>query len=154
MQDPYVDTQNSMPYQPVSMPDQDPYQATLPQHAPGQFQTDPHLPPVNPRRSGSRVRTGAIIALTLVLVLVFGVGLFAGWQFGRSGTSTAPAELPAGKQAYAKDQDKHQRERYNSTRTYPTARTPGIYRRQMGISLKLPRCMLGQSRLIRILVGH
>src|SRR5260221_13158972 len=89
MRDPHVDNQNSLPYQPVSMPDQDPYQATLPQRAPGQFQTDPHLPPVNPRRSGSRVRTGAIIALTLVLVLVFGVGLFAGWQFGRSGTSTA-----------------------------------------------------------------
>src|SRR6266852_18642 len=96
MQDPYVDTQNSMPYQPVSMPDQDPYQATLPQHAPGQFQTDPHLPPVNPRRSGSRVRTGAIIALTLVLVLVFGVGLFAGWQFGRSGTSTATGNSSTG----------------------------------------------------------
>src|SRR5216684_7148083 len=96
MQDPYVDTQNSMPYQPVSMPDQDPYQATLPQHAPGQFQTDPHLPPVNPRRSGSRVRTGAIIALTLVLVLVFGVGLFAGWQFGRSGTSTAAGNSSTG----------------------------------------------------------
>jgi S1-C subfamily serine protease len=96
MQDPYVDTQNSLPYQPVSMPDQDPYQATLPQRAPGQFQTDPHLPPVNPRRSGSRVRTGAIIALTLVLVLVFGVGLFAGWQFGRSGTSTPTGNSSTG----------------------------------------------------------
>src|SRR5260221_13725160 len=91
MQDPYVDTQNSLPYQPVSMPDQ-----TLPQRAPGQFQTDPNLPPVNPRRSGSRVRTGAIIALTLVLVLVFGVGLFAGWQFGRSGTSTATGNSSTG----------------------------------------------------------
>src|SRR5260221_3592985 len=88
MQDPYVDTQNSLPYQPVSMPDQ-----TLPQRAPGQFQTDPNLPPVNPRRSGSRVRTGAIIALTLVLVLVFGVGLFAGWQFGMGGTTNPTAEF-------------------------------------------------------------
>jgi S1-C subfamily serine protease len=41
------------------------------------------------------VPTGAIIALTLVLALVFGVGLFAGWQFGRSG-SVAPATTPAG----------------------------------------------------------
>jgi S1-C subfamily serine protease len=96
MQDPYVDTQNSMPYQPVSMPDQDPYQPTLPQRAPGQFQTDPNLPPVNPRRSGSRVRTGAIIALTLVLALVFGVGLFAGWQFGRGGTSTVTGSSSTG----------------------------------------------------------
>ncbi|HKF38124.1 MAG TPA: trypsin-like peptidase domain-containing protein [Ktedonobacteraceae bacterium] len=85
-----------MPYQPVSTPDQDPYQATLPRHVPGQFQTDPHLPPVNPRRSGSRVRTGAIIALTLVLVLVFGVGLFAGWQFGRGGTSTVAGNSSTG----------------------------------------------------------
>jgi S1-C subfamily serine protease len=96
MQDPYVDTQNSMPYQPVSMPDQDPYQPALPQPAPGQFQTDPNLPPVNPRRSGSRVRTGAIIALTLVLALVFGVGLFAGWQFGRGGTSTVTGNSSTG----------------------------------------------------------
>ncbi len=96
MQDPYVDTQNSMPYQPVSMPDQDPYQPALPQRAPGQFQTDPNLPPVNPRRSGSRVRTGAIIALTLVLALVFGVGLFAGWQFGRGGTSTVTGNSSTG----------------------------------------------------------
>lgn len=34
------------------------------------------------------LRTGAIIALTVVLLLVFGVGLFAGWQFGRDGGVT------------------------------------------------------------------
>ena len=96
MQDPYVDTQISLPYQSVSTPDQDPYQATLPQRAPGQFHTDPHLPPVNPRRSGNRVRTGAIIALTLVLALVFGVGLFAGWQFARGGTSTVAGNSSTG----------------------------------------------------------
>ena len=28
------------------------------------------------------LRTGAILLLTLVLVIVFGIGLFAGWQFG------------------------------------------------------------------------
>jgi len=78
------------------MPDQDPYQPTLPQRAPGQFQTDPNLPPVNPRRSGSRVRTGAIIALTLVLALVFGVGLFAGWQFGRGSSSTVAGNTSTG----------------------------------------------------------
>lgn len=78
------------------MPDQDQYQPALPQPAPGQFQADPHLPPVNPRRSGSRVRTGAIIALTLVLALVFGVGLFAGWQFGRGGASPATGNSSVG----------------------------------------------------------
>jgi S1-C subfamily serine protease len=37
------------------------------------------------------MRTGAIIALTVVLLLVFGVGLFAGWQFARtSGSTLAP----------------------------------------------------------------
>jgi S1-C subfamily serine protease len=30
------------------------------------------------------MRTGAIFALTIVLLAVFGTGLFAGWQFGRS----------------------------------------------------------------------
>jgi S1-C subfamily serine protease len=34
------------------------------------------------------MRTGAIIALTLVLLVVFGTGLFAGWQFGHNGSVT------------------------------------------------------------------
>lgn len=87
MLDPYVDNQNPVPYQPV--PNQAPEQSTVYRETPGQFQTPPEIPSVNPRRSGGKVRTGAIIALTLVLVLIFGVGLFAGWQFGRSGTATA-----------------------------------------------------------------
>ena len=44
--------------------------------------------PVPPRRRSGGLRTGAIMALTLLLAIVFGVGLFAGWQFGRSSTST------------------------------------------------------------------
>src|SRR5262249_32614659 len=41
-------------------------------------------PPLNP--SGSRgCRSGTILALTLVLLLVFGVGLFSGWVFAHSG---------------------------------------------------------------------
>jgi len=43
-------------------------------------------PPKPVARRG--VRTGAIMALTVVLLLIFGVGLFAGWQFGR--TSATP----------------------------------------------------------------
>src|SRR5579859_3705094 len=58
-------------------------QPTEPQNyntAPGQFQPGP-VPPVRSGSSGrSGLRTGAIIALALV----FGTGLFAGWQFGRT----------------------------------------------------------------------
>ena len=46
-------------------------------------------PPMAPQRPRSRFRTGAIVALALVLAVVFGTGLFAGWQFGtRSGANT------------------------------------------------------------------
>ncbi len=46
-------------------------------------------PPMVPQRPRSRLRTGAIVALALVLAVVFGTGLFAGWQFGtRSGANT------------------------------------------------------------------
>jgi S1-C subfamily serine protease len=68
-------------------------QPTAPQNynpAPGQFQPGP-VPPVRPGSSGrSGWRTGAIIALALVLALVFGTGLFAGWQFGRTSTAGNP----------------------------------------------------------------
>ena len=40
-----------------------------------------HFP--TPRRRAGGLRTGAIIALTLLLALVFGTGLFAGWEYGR-----------------------------------------------------------------------
>src|SRR6266567_8622216 len=39
------------------------------------------------RRPSRGWRTGAIFALTLLLAIVFGTGLFAGWEYGR-GTST------------------------------------------------------------------
>jgi S1-C subfamily serine protease len=48
----------------------------------------PPASPVPPRRRSGGLRTGAIIALTVVLLVVFGVGLFAGWQFGRTSSST------------------------------------------------------------------
>lgn len=90
MFDPYVDNQNPLPYQPNQpAPNQAPVESTVYQETPGEFRTPPVMPPVNPRRPGGKMRTGAIIALTLVLVLIFGVGLFAGWQFGRSGTAIA-----------------------------------------------------------------
>ncbi len=44
-----------------------------------------------PRRSAGGVRAGAIFLLALLLAVVFGVGLFSGWQYGRSGSvATAP----------------------------------------------------------------
>jgi S1-C subfamily serine protease len=68
--------------------------------APGQFQpasTSPYGPPNSPR--GSRgLRTGAIIALVVLLAVVFGTGLFAGWQFGRTSTVTPSSPASTGLQ--------------------------------------------------------
>src|SRR5260370_17242064 len=84
MQDPYSDNQSRVAYQAPTLPATP---ITAPHQAlPGQMQT----PPVNPRRSNG-VRTGAIIALSFVLLVVLGVGLFAGWQFGRTSASTGGA---------------------------------------------------------------
>ena len=49
-----------------------------------------------PKRSTLGLRTAAIIVLTILLAVVFGVGLFAGWVYGSRGTgvvssSTGPA---------------------------------------------------------------
>jgi S1-C subfamily serine protease len=44
------------------------------------------------------LRTGAIIALTLVIALVFGVGLFAGWEFGRGGSAGVADKTSTGLQ--------------------------------------------------------
>src|SRR5690348_588998 len=72
-------------------------QPTAPQNynsAPGQFQPEP-VPPTRPASNGrSGLRTGAIIALALVLALVFGTGLFAGWQFGRTSTASPSSSSP------------------------------------------------------------
>src|SRR5215469_8022455 len=51
--------------------------------------------PVSPIRTSGRLSTSAIVALVVVLLLIFGVGLFAAWQIGKNtstgtGTTTAP----------------------------------------------------------------
>ena len=51
------------------------------------FQHKLPTPPPSNRRSSGGLRTGAIIALTLLLAIIFATGLFAGWEYGR-GTST------------------------------------------------------------------
>src|SRR6266446_5773461 len=78
------------------------------QPEPGQMPPSPMVPPNATRRSSGGARAGAILLLVVLLAVIFGVGLFAGWQFGRtsaaSGTggvgtlepSTAPtATVPA-----------------------------------------------------------
>jgi S1-C subfamily serine protease len=57
---------------------------------PNQYPATSSPSPVEPRRPGSRLRAGAILALALLLAVVFGTGLFAGWEFGtRNGANTA-----------------------------------------------------------------
>jgi len=88
MQDPYSENQSGVAYQ---APTQPAMPITAPHQAlPGQMQMPPTTPPVNPRRSNG-MRTGAILTLSFVLLVVLGVGLFAGWQFGRTSTSTGGA---------------------------------------------------------------
>lgn len=99
MQDPYVDNQTTLPYEDRSAQNQGyaPYQV-----APGQVQGAPAMPPDNHRHSNDGVRTGVIVAVALIIILVFGVGIFAGWQFAKStntGTSTGvlqPGTNPVG----------------------------------------------------------
>ena len=114
MQHPYDDEQ-SIPYQPeqgqVATHDQNasnaPTMPTIPASPPHNYATEypdysqqppldqtggyPSYPQQPPRRSSGGVRAGAIFLLTLLLAVVFGVGLFSGWQYGRSGSvATAP----------------------------------------------------------------
>ncbi|HEY4385530.1 MAG TPA: trypsin-like peptidase domain-containing protein, partial [Ktedonobacteraceae bacterium] len=55
------------------------------------------IPPVKPSKKG--LRTGAIIALALVLAIVFGTGLFAGWQFGHNGSTVTANPTASGLQS-------------------------------------------------------
>jgi hypothetical protein len=50
------------------------------------FLQQPPLPPVSPKRRAGALRTGVMVVLTLLLAVIFSVGLFAGWQFGRTST--------------------------------------------------------------------
>lgn len=115
----YSDINNdepSVPYQPVPQPttpvDDSVSHWSADQTLPSTARTSPYqqLPPtptpppptpVPPANAGSRastapargLRTGAIIALTVLIAAVFGTGLFAGWQFGH-GSSTITATTP------------------------------------------------------------
>lgn len=50
-------------------------------------------PPPPSRRSG--LRTGTLVVLVILLAGVFGTGLFAGWQFGHTGASSAGSSTSA-----------------------------------------------------------
>ncbi len=63
------------------------------------FPATASLPPGAPQRPRSRLRTGALLALVLLLAIVFGTGLFAGWEFGTrsaANTTSSPSTPPAG----------------------------------------------------------
>ncbi|MGH2494600.1 MAG: S1C family serine protease [Ktedonobacteraceae bacterium] len=109
MQNPYIDNNEDQPgganQSPAQANETHPYyeygagpqQPTTPQNyntAPGQLQPEPddHVPPPTRTTSTGRSgwRTGAIISLVIVIALVFGTGLFAGWQFGRTSNSSSP----------------------------------------------------------------
>ncbi|MBV9710135.1 MAG: trypsin-like peptidase domain-containing protein [Ktedonobacteraceae bacterium] len=94
----YPDVNNnesSVPYQPVP-------QSTAPVDSVSHWSEDQTMPPTDKippyqqsqptppdKRPPSRgLRTGAIIALTVLLAVVFGTGLFAGWQFGHGSSAT------------------------------------------------------------------
>ncbi len=51
----------------------------------------PPTQPVKSGRSGGGLRAGAIVILAGVLLLVLGIGIFAGWEFGRSSSTGASA---------------------------------------------------------------
>ncbi|HEV2579587.1 MAG TPA: trypsin-like peptidase domain-containing protein, partial [Ktedonobacteraceae bacterium] len=93
---PYYRQEQMGPMGPVDQAGQTPPSIPLVQPAyttrptPGQFQQTP-MPPPPVARSGRGLRTGSIIALTALLAVIFGVGLFAGWQFGRTSVATLPS---------------------------------------------------------------
>jgi S1-C subfamily serine protease len=64
-----------------------PYQYSQPE--------EPSLPPALSKRPRHGPRTAAIVALTLLLAIVFGTGLFAGWEFGsrNAGTGTSSTTI-------------------------------------------------------------
>lgn len=66
--------------------------ATTPMVYPGSTQGVPV--PTSSRRSRG-LRTGALLALVGLIALVFGTGLFAGWQFGHSGNAISPTSNSA-----------------------------------------------------------
>src|SRR3989442_14798407 len=49
----------------------------------------PSPPPLPPRKRRRRGLAGAILLLTLVLALIFGMGLFSGWEYAHTSSSAS-----------------------------------------------------------------
>jgi S1-C subfamily serine protease len=64
------------------------------QPQPGQMPTPAMMPPASPgpKRSGG-ARAGSILLLVVLLAVIFGVGLFAGWQFGRTSANSGTGNV-------------------------------------------------------------
>lgn len=75
------------PYTPYQSGTAQQQQATFPSYTPPAIPVAPT--PTRRQRSGG-MRTGAIFLLALVLAVVFGTGLFAGWEFGHSSVTVTP----------------------------------------------------------------
>jgi S1-C subfamily serine protease len=100
-----IHNDHTLPYQTPQQPywpvDQQSRQASAPLQYDEPMASPPPTPPPPQKRptkrSGGGPRAGAIFVLALVLLLVFGTGLFAGWQFATSRTdNTATGTLQPG----------------------------------------------------------
>ena len=69
-----------------TLPEQDAFQ-------PPRYPSGPQVAPPPPRKRPGRA--GAILLLALVLALIFGVGLFAGWEFSSNKSSTSTTSSTA-----------------------------------------------------------
>src|SRR5215472_8296974 len=91
MYDPYANTQSGVAY---ASPEAD--EVDSPRRIPTQPLTAPYhdlpitgkIPSVHPKPSPSRHK-GAIVALSCALFAVLAVGVFAGWQFSRTSTTSS-----------------------------------------------------------------
>jgi S1-C subfamily serine protease len=92
-----IHNDHTSPYQPSQQeywsPEQLGQQVSTPLQNYGQGPIPPTPPPSTrrqpPKKSGGGPRAGAILALAVILLLVFGTGLFSGWQFAHSSGATA-----------------------------------------------------------------
>ena len=57
--------------------------------SPGSPPEPPSLPPIPPQKRRRRGPAGAILLLTLVLALIFGTGLFSGWEYAHTSSSAS-----------------------------------------------------------------
>ncbi|MBA2682155.1 MAG: trypsin-like peptidase domain-containing protein [Ktedonobacteraceae bacterium] len=86
---PYQDTPQTLAPGAVGVLDRPALQPEQGGAQPPWYPSDPQSSPMPPSRR--RGHGGAIVALALVLLLIFGVGLFAGWEFASSKTGSTPS---------------------------------------------------------------